>query len=80
MPKPALARQKELPIPAEIIERRIYLIRSQKVMVDSDLEQLYQVLTKNLNLAVRRNSRRLYVSADLGRNRFFEVANCNLKK
>ena len=38
-----------------IIERRIYLIRGQKVMLDADLAELYQVLTKNLNLAVRRN-------------------------
>ncbi|MGA2588300.1 MAG: ORF6N domain-containing protein [Bryobacteraceae bacterium] len=44
-----------LPVPAEVIERRIYLIRGQKVMLDSDLAELYQVLTKNLNLAVRRN-------------------------
>jgi hypothetical protein len=48
----------QLPVPAEISERRIYLIRSQKVMLDSDLAELYQVLTKNLNLAVRRNSNR----------------------
>jgi hypothetical protein len=27
-------------------------------MLDSDLAELYQVLTKNLNLAVRRNSNR----------------------
>jgi hypothetical protein len=45
-------------VPAELIERRIYLIRGQKVMLDSDLARLYQVLTKNLNLAVRRNSER----------------------
>src|SRR6266498_434189 len=48
--------QKELAtIPVELVERRIYLIRGQKVMLDSDLAELYQVLTKNLNLAVRRN-------------------------
>ena len=45
----------QLPIPAELIERRIYLIRGQKVMIDSDLAGLYQVLTKNLNRAVSRN-------------------------
>jgi ORF6N domain-containing protein len=39
----------------ELIERRIYLIRGQKVMLDSDLADLYQVTTGNLNLAVRRN-------------------------
>jgi hypothetical protein len=42
-------------IPLEIIERRIYLIRGQKVMVDFDLAALYQVPTRALNQAVRRN-------------------------
>jgi hypothetical protein len=44
-----------LPVPVELIERRIYVIRDNKVMLDSDLAELYQVLTKNFNLAVRRN-------------------------
>jgi ORF6N domain len=39
----------------ERIDRRIYVIRGQKVMLDSDLAELYQVLTKNLNKAVQRN-------------------------
>jgi phage regulator Rha-like protein len=43
------------PVPAELIERRIYVIRGQKVMLDSDLAELYQVPTKRLNEAVRRN-------------------------
>ena len=30
-------------VPVEVIERRVYLIREQKVMVDSDLAELYQV-------------------------------------
>src|SRR5580693_1671800 len=47
-----------LPIPEEFIERRIYLIRGQKVMLDSDLAELYQVPTKALNQAVQRNSTR----------------------
>jgi hypothetical protein len=42
-------------IPVEIIERKIYLIRGCKVMLDSDLAELYQVPTKVLNQAVRRN-------------------------
>ncbi|HYL78475.1 MAG TPA: ORF6N domain-containing protein [Bryobacteraceae bacterium] len=37
------------------IERKIYLIRGHKVMLDADLAGLYQVATKNLNKAVRRN-------------------------
>ncbi len=40
------------------IENMIYVIRDQKVMVDSDLAELYGVLTKNLNKAVGRNKDR----------------------
>ncbi len=45
---------KEL-IPVEIIEKKIYLIRGQKVMLDRDLAELYGVETRVLNQAVRRN-------------------------
>jgi hypothetical protein len=34
-------------IPVEIIERKIYLIRGHKVMLDSDLAQLYAVRRKD---------------------------------
>lgn len=40
------------------VEGLIHLIRGQKVMIDSDLADLYQVTTGNLNLAVRRNKKR----------------------
>jgi hypothetical protein len=40
------------------IENMIYIIRGQKVMLDSDLAELYGVLTKNLNKAVKRNIER----------------------
>lgn len=40
------------------IERMIFVIRGQKVMLDSDLAQLYDVPTKVFNQAVRRNSER----------------------
>jgi len=43
------------PLPVELIERRIYVIRGLKVMLDSDLAELYQVETFNLNKAVKRN-------------------------
>ena len=46
---------KALMIPAERIERAIYLIRGHKVMLDADLAALYGVETKSLNLAVKRN-------------------------
>ena len=45
-------------LPTEQIQRHIYFIRGHKVMLDSDLAELYQVTTSNLNLAVRRNIRR----------------------
>ena len=45
-------------IPAEIIEQRIFLFRAEKVIVDRDLAELYQVTTKVLNQAVRRNNDR----------------------
>jgi len=40
------------------IERRIFLVRGQKVMLDADLAELYRVPTKSLNLAVKRNADR----------------------
>ncbi len=40
------------------IESKIYLIRNQKVMLDSDLAFLYEVSTRTLNQAVRRNIER----------------------
>src|SRR5687767_8316194 len=46
---------KELAIPAERIEQKIYLIRGHKVMLDSDLALLYGVPTKRLNEQVTRN-------------------------
>jgi ORF6N domain len=45
-------------IPIERIASRIYLIRGEKVMLDSDLAELYGVKTKALVQAVKRNSER----------------------
>lgn len=45
-------------IPIERIERTIYTIRGQKVMLDRDLAELYGVSTGRLNEQVRRNARR----------------------
>ena len=42
----------------QVIEHRIYFIRGQKVMLDSDLAALYRVTTKRLNEQVRRNIKR----------------------
>ncbi len=45
-------------MPIEIIENKIYIIRGQKVMLDKDLAWLYEVETKKLNQAVKRNIER----------------------
>ena len=42
----------------QLIQSKIYEIRGQKVMLDFDLADLYEVQTKNLNLAVKRNIKR----------------------
>ena len=47
-----------LTVPIQLIERKIYLIRGQKVMVDSDLAELYGVSTSRLNEQVTRNLKR----------------------
>jgi len=46
---------KEVSIPDEIITSKIYLIRDQKVMLDSDLAELYGVETRRLNEQIKRN-------------------------
>jgi len=48
-------KESEIMIPNEIVKDKIYLIRDKKVMLDRDLAQLYNVETKVLKQAVRRN-------------------------
>ena len=55
MPKKKPQPQSQHLVPLERIERRIFLIRSQKVMLDRDLAELYGVSTKRLNEQVKRN-------------------------
>ncbi len=45
-------------VAANVIEGKIYLIRGQKVLLDSDLAELYGVTTKRLNEQVGRNADR----------------------
>lgn len=45
-------------LPNEMITNKIYLIRGEKVMLDRDLAELYEVETKYLKRQVRRNSLR----------------------
>src|SRR3989338_10461505 len=40
------------------IQNKIYFIRGVQVMLDRDLAELYEVLTRNLNKAVKRNIKR----------------------
>lgn len=49
--------------PVERITERILLVRGQKVLLDSDLAELYGVPTKVLNQMVKRNAERF--SGDL---------------
>ncbi len=62
------------------IQKRIYVIRGKKVMLDSDLAYLYEVEVKKLNQAVRRNIKRFPVDFmfRLTKNEFAEVVtNCD---
>ena len=45
----------------QLIQNKIHEIRGHKVMLDFDLAELYEVETKSLNLAVKRNSKRFPV-------------------
>src|SRR6478609_6546451 len=45
-------------VPVERIERAILFIRGEKVMLDSDLAEIYGVSTKRLNEQVKRNAKR----------------------
>lgn len=71
-------------IPDEIIMSKILLIRGEKVIVDRDLADLYQVTTKQLNQQVKRNAKRfpenfMFQLTDIEKE--MVVANCDhLKK
>jgi hypothetical protein len=45
-------------VPEEVIMNKILFIRGNKVMIDSDLAELYGVSTKRLNEQVKRNLKR----------------------
>lgn len=49
---------KEEAMAVEVIQKRILIIRHEKVMIDRDLAELYGIETKQLKRAVRRNRRR----------------------
>ena len=47
----------EIAVVPDQIESLVHIVRGQRVMLDSDLAQLYGVTTKALNQAVLRNRR-----------------------
>jgi len=42
-------------VPQEVIEEKIFVLRGQRIMIDRDLAQLFEVETKYLNRQVKRN-------------------------
>ena len=58
MAKKSSHPEAQLPVSIQLIERRIYLIRGQKVMLDRDLAELYQVKPIALRQQVKRNLER----------------------
>jgi len=48
----------EVVVPVEAVERRIYVVRGQKVILDTDLAESYGVPTRHLNEQVKRNRKR----------------------
>ena len=45
----------EMEVSEDVLLSKIYVLRGSKVMLDSDLSELYQVETKRLNEQVKRN-------------------------
>ena len=58
MPHTKATHNNTAEVSVQLIERRIYLIRGQKVMIDVDLAELYGVPTFRLNERVKRNRKR----------------------
>ena len=58
MPRRKDLTTSNLAVSIQFVERRIYLIRGHKVMIDEDLAELYGVPTKRLNEQVARNRKR----------------------
>jgi len=67
-------------VPLERVERSILILREEKVILDSDLAELYGVTTKRLNEQVRRNRRRFppdFVFQLTAKEKAEVVANCD---
>ena len=53
-----MTKKTEIIIPDAVVMDKILVIRGKKVMIDSDLAELYGVTTKRLNEQVKRNIQR----------------------
>ena len=67
-------------IPDEVILNKIYFIRNEKVMIDRDLAELFEIPTKRLNEQVKRNINRfpnhfMFQLTEFEKNEL--VANCD---
>ena len=66
------------------VEKKIITVRKKKVILDSDVAELYDVLTKEINQGVRNNprkiSRRVYLGIDKWRMGLFKVEIFDLKE
>ena len=74
---------KSITLADEVIISKIYLIREHKIMLDTDLAELYQVETRRLNEQVKRNIARFpkdfmfqLTEKKMGK---LEVAKCDFK-
>lgn len=76
----SLTKRALAPAPLARIERRILVIRGQKVMIDADLAELYGVPTKRLNEQVKRNIERFpqdFMFTLTAQEKAEVVANCD---
>jgi len=67
-------------LPDEVVISKILNIRNQKVMIDSDMAELYSVTTKRLNEAVKRNKTRFpddFMFQLTQNEKDYVVANCD---
>lgn len=77
--------KKSLSITDEVISQKIYIIRGKKVMLDKDLAELYDVETKILNKAVKRNIERfpadfmLHITQSEAENLRFQIGTSKIK-
>ena len=75
-----MSEMNALIVPEEVIMSKILVVRGVKVMIDSDLAELYGVTTKRLNEQVKRNTKRFpedFMFQLTGQEKQEVVANCD---